>query len=103
MLNLDQRQPRGDWPRAEEPPMLSYLSSAPRMRREVPRWTVVLVVSVLSVPFIIATLALVPALMICPFLPQRRHRLTIQLLVGLRAWSVALAGATRDDTSRLRL
>lgn len=53
----------------------------------------VLTVTVLAVPLVIATVALIPALAICPFLGTRRQRLVIRLLASLQQWAVALAGA----------
>jgi hypothetical protein len=50
----------------------------------------VLVVTVLAVPLVIATVALTPALAICPFLGADRQRLVIRLLASLRQWTAAL-------------
>lgn len=52
----------------------------------------VLAVMVLAVPLVIATVALIPALAICPFLGADRRRLVIRLLASLRQWTAALAG-----------
>jgi hypothetical protein len=43
-------------------------------------WTV----TVLSIPMVIAAVALMPALMICPFLSMARQRLVLRLLARLR-------------------
>ena len=50
----------------------------------------ILAVTVLAVPLVIATVALIPALAICPFLGAGRQRLVIQLLASLRQWTAAL-------------
>jgi hypothetical protein len=50
----------------------------------------VLAVTVLAVPLVIATVALIPALVICPFLDAGRQRLVIRLLESLRQWTAAL-------------
>jgi hypothetical protein len=50
----------------------------------------VLAVTVLAVPLVIATVALIPALAICPFLGTSRQRLVIWLLASLRRWTAAL-------------
>jgi hypothetical protein len=52
----------------------------------------VLAVTVLAVPLVIATVALVPALAICPFLGGGRQRLAIRLLASLRQWTASLTG-----------
>ena len=54
----------------------------------------VLAVTVLAVPLLIATAALIPALVICPFLGAGRQRLIIQLLVSLRQWTAVLTTAS---------
>lgn len=51
-----------------------------------------LAVTVLTVPLVIATVALIPALVICPFLGAGRQRLVIRLLASLRQWTAALTG-----------
>lgn len=50
----------------------------------------VLAVTVLAVPLVIATVALIPALAICPFLGDGRQRLVIRLLASLRQWTAML-------------
>ena len=50
----------------------------------------VLAVTVLAVPLVIAAVALIPALAICPFLGADRQRLVIRLLAGLRQWTAVL-------------
>ena len=55
----------------------------------------VLAVTVLAVPLVIATVALIPALAICPFLGTSRQRLVIRLLASLRQWTAALAGPSQ--------
>jgi len=49
----------------------------------------VLGITVLAVPLSIATVALIPALAICPFLGADRRRLVICLSASLRQWTVA--------------
>lgn len=46
---------------------------------------------------VIATLALTPELIICPFLSAAHQRLVISLLASLRQWTLALirAGPSR--------
>jgi hypothetical protein len=53
----------------------------------------VLAVTVLALPLVIATVALIPALVICPFLGAGRQRMVIRLLASLRQWTAALAGS----------
>jgi hypothetical protein len=52
----------------------------------------VLAVSVLAVPLVTATVALIPALVICPFLDADRQRLVLRMLAGLRQWTAVLTG-----------
>jgi hypothetical protein len=50
-----------------------------------------LAVTVLAVPLVIATMALTPALIICPFLTAaHRHQVTV-LLASLQQWTASLA------------
>lgn len=46
--------------------------------------------AILAMPIVIAAMALVPALMICPFLTAAHQRQVIRLLAGLRDWTAAL-------------
>lgn len=72
----------------------------------------VLTVTLLAVPLVIATVALIPALAICPFLGADRRRLVIGLLASLRQWTVVLtepgrphargSGRDRSGASRRR-
>jgi hypothetical protein len=55
-----------------------------------------LVIAMLAVPIVIATLALTPALIICPFLSSARQRLAIRLLASLRQWTLTLIRASSD-------
>jgi hypothetical protein len=50
----------------------------------------ILAVTVLAVPLVIAAVALIPALAICPFLGADRQRLVIRLLASLRQWTAVL-------------
>ncbi len=50
----------------------------------------------LAIPMVIATLALVPALMICPFLSAAHRQSAIGLLACLRQWTLALATACQE-------
>ena len=52
----------------------------------------VLAVTVLAVPLVIVTVALIPAFVICPFLGACRQRLIIRLLASLRQWTAVLTG-----------
>ena len=52
----------------------------------------VLAAAVLALPLVIVTVALIPALAICPFLGAGRQRLVIRLLASLRQWTAALTG-----------
>jgi hypothetical protein len=52
----------------------------------------VLAVTVLAVPLVLVTVALIPALAICPFLGVGRQRLVIRLLASLLQWTAALTG-----------
>jgi hypothetical protein len=47
----------------------------------------------LAVPMVIATLALAPALVSCPFLSAAHRRFVTGLLASLRQWTLALATA----------
>lgn len=49
-------------------------------------------VTVLVVPLVIVTVALIPAFVICPFLGVGRQRLVMRLLAGLRQWTAAITG-----------
>jgi hypothetical protein len=57
----------------------------------------VLAVTVLTVPLVIVSVALIPAFMICPFLGIGRQRLVIHLLTGLCQWTVALTGLSLGE------
>src|SRR6266702_8556682 len=57
------------------------LLPAPPFRSGSP-WVSMLVVSVLTVPFVIMALALVPALMTCPLLHEDHQRLILRLLAA---------------------
>lgn len=52
-----------------------------------------LTTAVLAMPLVIATVALVPALVICPFLTGTHRRLALRLLASLQQWTNALAPA----------
>jgi hypothetical protein len=52
----------------------------------------VLAAAVLALPLVIVTVALIPALAICPFLGAGRQRLVIRLMASLRQWTAALTG-----------
>ncbi len=59
-----------------------------------------LAIAVLAIPVMIATLALTPALVICPFLSAAHRRLVIRLLASLRQWTLTLTtvcGATSSE------
>lgn len=61
-----------------------------------------LAITVLAIPLVIATLALVPALIICPFLTAaHRHQVT-GLLASLQQWTLALTkpGASQPPDPR---
>jgi hypothetical protein len=47
----------------------------------------------LVVPLVIATVAAIPALVLCPFLTTAHRRLVVQILAGLRQWTGTLAAA----------
>jgi len=49
-----------------------------------------LAVTVLAASLVIATVALIPALAICPFLSAGHQRLVIRLLASLREWAAVL-------------
>ncbi len=51
------------------------------------------VVVALVVPLVIATVAVTPALVLCPFLTTAHRRLVIQVLTGLRQWTSTLTAA----------
>ena len=53
-----------------------------------------LMITVLAIPMVIASLALIPALIICPFLSGAHRRLVIWLLASLRQWTLALVRAS---------
>jgi hypothetical protein len=76
---------------------LSLLPPNP-LRRTSP-WAPALIVAVLSVPLVLVILVLAPALMVGPFLPGQRQRLTLRLLVLLSEWATAIPNALRRDTS----
>jgi hypothetical protein len=47
----------------------------------------------LVVPLVIATVAVTPALVLCPFLTPAHRRTAVDVLVGLRQWTSTLATA----------
>jgi hypothetical protein len=55
-----------------------------------------LVIAVLAIPIVIATVALIPALIICPFLSAGRQRLVVRLLASLQQWTLTLVRASSD-------
>jgi hypothetical protein len=57
------------------------------------------VVAVLIAPFTVVTLALVPAMIVCPFLPDRYQRFVLRLLVSLRQWAEVIMTAAYRGTS----
>ena len=67
--------------------MLAGLPSTAEVARRWSPWSIPLVTAVATLPLVIATLALVPALLVCPFLPMRHQRLALRLLALLRKWS----------------
>jgi hypothetical protein len=54
-----------------------------------------LAVTVLALPLVIATVALVPALIICPFLPAAYRQQVPVLLDSLHHWAASLAPGQR--------
>lgn len=65
-------------------------------------WSVALAV-VLIVPIVIITLALIPAIAVCPFASSRHQRIVERLLVGLRQWTQVISLAlTGDDPTYAR-
>lgn len=62
-----------------------------------------LTLAALIIPLLIVITALVPALMICPFLSPRHQRLVLRLLAGLCQWVSVItnARAPRQLVSRL--
>ena len=59
-------------------------------------------IAVLALPMVIATLALIPALIICPFLSAAHRDLVIGLLGGLRQWTLALIRPGQVTRARAR-
>lgn len=60
---------------------------------------------VLVIPLLLAVIACSPALVICPFLTRRHHRLLINLLEVLHRWSGSVAAqhhVTRTPPRRRR-
>lgn len=58
----------------------------------------VLAVVVLTVPLILVVVALLPALIVCPFLSLRYQQHVVRLLSTLRAWASSTAAAVRVET-----
>lgn len=56
--------------------------------------TCALAITMLAIPMVIATLALTPALIICPFLSPAHRHLVIWLLASLRQWTLVLIRAS---------
>lgn len=79
--------------------MLAFLPPTPDAARQAPPWSLALMIAVLTAPLVIATLALVPALLITPLLSTRHQRIALRLLAGLRQWSMTITEAVRRDTS----
>ena len=65
------------------PPALTPVGGPPLARA--------LTTAVLAIPMVIATVALVPALVICPFLTAGHRRLALRLLASLQRWTDALS------------
>jgi hypothetical protein len=55
-----------------------------------------LVTAVLAIPIVIATVALTPALIICPFLSPGYQRLVVRLLASLQQWTLTLTRVSSD-------
>lgn len=49
-----------------------------------------LIIAALSIPMVIVAVALVPALMICPFLSAVHRRFVLRLLANLRQWTLII-------------
>jgi len=79
--------------------MLAFLPPTPDAARRASPWSLALITAVLTVPLVIAILALAPALLVCPFLPTRHQRLALRLLAGLREWSITITDAVGRDSS----
>ena len=58
-----------------------------------------LAITVLSIPMVIATLALTPTLIVCPFLSAAHRRLVIWLLASLRQWTLILIRASPGEST----
>jgi len=79
--------------------MLLFLSPiSDAVRRRSP-WALALTIAVLTVPLVIVILALAPALMLGPLLPERHQRLVLRLLASLREWAASIPDAVRRDAS----
>jgi hypothetical protein len=50
-------------------------------------WARLLIAVVLAIPLIIVILALAPALLAGPFLPERHQRMTLRIIESLRRWA----------------
>lgn len=85
--------------------MPTFPPAALAMARRCPPWGIVLTTAVLTAPLVIVIAALVPALVIGPFLPERHQRLTLRLLGSLREWATAITsyGATPRGHSQAQV
>jgi hypothetical protein len=58
-----------------------------------------LAAAVLTVPLVIMVIALIPPLMVCPFLSERHQRLALRVVACLREWPEEIASVVRGNTS----
>jgi len=59
-----------------------------------------LTIAALGIPMVIAMVALVPPLMICPFLSTAHQRFVLRLLASLRQWTLIISRAAQVATER---
>jgi hypothetical protein len=79
--------------------MLLFLLPIPDAVHRSSPWALALTIAVLTVPLVIVILALAPALMVSPLLPERHQRLALRLLASLREWATSIPDAVWRDAS----
>lgn len=69
--------------------------------RQPSRWPTAVITGLAVLPLLLATTALNPALLLCPFLSERHRRFLLSLLAVLSRWSRAIM-LPCDEGSRSR-
>ena len=77
--------------------MFAFLPNGSSASERNSPWSVAMAL-ILILPIVIITVALIPGILVCPFLPPKRQRIIVRLLVNLEQWtqviSLALTGSS---------